>query len=277
MAKIVENAILVYTDGSLYPKGRRGGLGIAFVHVDHIGVEVIVDSFSPPGVTGTTNNRMELQAAIEGLKAVVDLPQFNEVPLIVVRTDSRYVTQNFFYAQTSWRKNKWRNRAGGPVENAELWKDLVRAREKINKRVEFEWVKGHAKGKAKDPFNDAVDKLAKASALNPLSKKVYRSSVRRKRSTRRTIRGSVEMQGQALRLRIIEMQWLGVQKLWKYRYEVTSPDSPFYENLDWIYSSHYLRDGHEYAVVVNDDTANPQIIEVVEEIARSPEPEEDDV
>lgn len=273
MAKIVENAILVYTDGSLYPKGRRGGLGILFVHVDRIGVEAIVDSFSPPGVAGTTNNRMELQAAIEGLKEVVNLAQFTEVPLIVVRTDSRYVTTHFHYAQTTWKKNRWRNHSGRPIENADLWKELVRSREKIRKRVDFEWVKGHGKGKAKDPFNDAVDKLAKASAMSPLSKKVYRSSVRRKQSAKRTIRGSVEMQGQELRLRIVEMQWLGIQKVWKYRYEVTSLDSPFYENLDWIYSTHYMRDGHEYSVVVNDDTANPQIIDVIQEIAPKSEPD----
>lgn len=70
MAKIIENAILVYTDGSLYPKGRRGGFAIVFVHVDRIGQETIIDTHSPPGVTGTTNNRMELQASIAGLARV---------------------------------------------------------------------------------------------------------------------------------------------------------------------------------------------------------------
>jgi ribonuclease HI len=123
MAKIVENASLVYTDGSLYPVGRRGGLAIVFVHVDSVGVEVIVDTHSPPGGRGTTNNRMELQAAIEGLKRVIELPQFSLVPLVVVRTDSRYVTNYFDHARSYWRRNGWCNLAGRPVENAEVrWK-----------------------------------------------------------------------------------------------------------------------------------------------------------
>lgn len=270
MPRIIENAILVYTDGSLYPKGRRGGMAIVLVHVDQVGVEVVVDSLSPPGEMGTTNNRMELQAAIEGLKRVADLPQFPHVPLIVVRTDSRYVTRHFQHAQLYWRTNGWRNQSGRPIENADLWKELVKVRGKIRKRVDFEWVKGHAKGKAKDIYNDAADKLAKESAKSPLSKRVYRSSVRRKQSARRTVRSSVEMHGQSMRIRVVEMQWMGIQKVWKYRYEVTSTESPFYENLDWIFSRHYLRDGHEYLVVVNDQTANPQILDVLEEINPKP-------
>ncbi len=106
MARILENAILIYTDGSLQWRGRKGGFGFAFVYVDLVGEAKVVEEHSPPGIHGTTNNRMELLACIEGLKKVVDLPQYASVHQIRVCTDSRYVRDHFATAAFEWSKRQ---------------------------------------------------------------------------------------------------------------------------------------------------------------------------
>jgi ribonuclease HI len=264
MAKIVENAILIYTDGSLQWRGRKGGYGFAFVHVDPVGEATIVGEHSPPGIHGTTNNRMELQACIEGLKKVIELPQYAMVHQIRVCTDSMYVRNNFATAAFEWSKHQWMNKYGRPVLNADLWKDLLRARKNIHKPVDFEWVKAHAKGRQHDSYNDLADKLADASRESPLAKKQHHSSARRKQSIKKTVSGSVLMQGQVMTIRVLSCKRLQTQRLWHYRYEVISTDSQFCGNLDWIVSEIYVRSG-EYRVRVNSDTQNPRIIECLED------------
>jgi ribonuclease HI len=266
MAKIIENAILVYTDGSLKWKGRKGGYGFVFVHVDQIGEPKVVEEHSPPGIHGTTNNRMELMACIEGLKKVIELPQYPSVQQIRICTDSRYVRDNFALAVFDWSKRQWTNKNGRPVLNADLWKELIKARTKVHKRVDFEWVKAHAKGRQKDPYNELADKLADVSRESPFARKQHHSSARRKQSTKKTISGSVSMQGQFMTIRILSCKKLPAQKLWHYRYEVTSTESEFSGNLDWIFSQIYLRSG-EHRVRVNCDTRNPRVVETFEEPA----------
>ena len=104
MPRIVEDALLAYTDGSLYPKGRKGGYGILFVHVDEVGRESIVSEHVPPGVAGTTGNRMELQACIDALRLAPEIDCFSEVGKLVVRTDSRYLVDNYLSALSSSRR-----------------------------------------------------------------------------------------------------------------------------------------------------------------------------
>lgn len=266
MPKIVENALLIYTDGSLYPKGRRGGYGIVFIHVNTVGEERVIEEWSPPGTIGTTGNQMELQACIDALRMAPEMDCFQMVGQIVIRTDSRYVANHYRYALGAWRSYGWKNREGRPIENADLWKNFARAHRNIRKRFEIQWVKGHGKGKAKDPYNDRADKLAKESARSPLSRRVFRSSVRRKISPGYTKRGSITICGQRMIIFIIEVQRLRVQKIWKYRYQLASKDSADHHSIDWIYSNEQMRDGHYYEVQVNDDMAYPQVLEVIREV-----------
>lgn len=170
MPKIVEDALLIYTDGSLYPKRRKGGYGIVFVHVDLVGEEIVIGEHSPPGISGTTNNRMELQACVDALKMAPDQACFPVVGQIVIRTDSRYVASNYFNALGSWPSNDWKNWKGRPIENADLWKAFKRIHGKIHKPFDIQWVKGHGKGREKDQYNVRADKLAKESAKSPLSR-----------------------------------------------------------------------------------------------------------
>lgn len=266
MAKIVENALVIYTDGSLFPKGRRGGYGIRFLYFDDVGDEHVLEEYAEPGVGGTTINRMELQACITALKMAPQLDCFTGVNKVVIRTDSQYVSNNYLSALGTWRQNRWRNRDGKPVDNADLWKAFVRHYGNLRKPKDIEWVKGHGKGRDKDPHNAAADKLARGSAKSPLSRTVFRSSARRKTSVKFTNPGSIGAQGQTLLIRVIEPLWLTVHRMWKYRCEVVSSKSPYYKNLDWLYSTEQMRDGHYYEVQLNDNPAFPVITAVLREL-----------
>ncbi len=100
----------------------------------------------------TTNNRMELTAAIRALAAL------KKPCRVALHTDSQYVREGITKWIHGWRKNGWRTADKKPVKNAELWQELLDAAEPH--RVEWHWVKGHS-GHVE---NDRVDALACAEA-----------------------------------------------------------------------------------------------------------------
>ena len=104
------------------------------------------------GETLTTNNRMELMAAIEALNAL------NRPCHVQLWTDSNYVRDGITKWIHGWRRNGWRTADKKPVKNAELWQALVEAAEPH--RVDWHWVKGHAG----HPENERADALACAEA-----------------------------------------------------------------------------------------------------------------
>lgn len=101
----------------------------------------------------TTNNRMELTAAIEGLNAL------KRPCRVTLSTDSRYVMDGLTKWIHGWRKNGWKTADKKPVKNADLWQKLIEAA--APHRVEWVWVKGHAG----HPDNERADKLASDAAL----------------------------------------------------------------------------------------------------------------
>lgn len=100
------------------------------------------------GASHTTNNRMELQAAIEGLKA---LTQSCTVDLY---TDSQYLRQGMLSWMPQWKKKGWRNSKKEPVKNADLWQALDALATEHD--IRWHWVKGHAG----HPENEIADELA---------------------------------------------------------------------------------------------------------------------
>ncbi|HIE53836.1 MAG TPA: ribonuclease HI, partial [Chromatiaceae bacterium] len=96
----------------------------------------------------TTNNRMELTAVIEGLKAL------KRPSRVRVVTDSQYVKNGMQQWIHNWKRNGWRTAAKKPVKNAELWKELDRLVSLHD--VQWEWVRGHSG----HPENERVDQLA---------------------------------------------------------------------------------------------------------------------
>lgn len=257
-----ENAINVFTDGSSFSKPRRGGMGLRLVTIGEDGHE-ICEEVELVGHEGATNNQMELLACIKGVEAAAAHPQIGQVRRIYVFTDSMYVVENMKLAMFQWPKTRWCNANGRPIDNAELWKKLVHGIKKAPRPVIFEWIKGHSK----NLHNRAVDKLAKRSAKGALLPPLQVASVRRKLSSRSVEPGSVQIAGQCLKIRIVTDTYLRTQRLYKYKYEVL-PNGPSSGLVDLIYSKECLRAGHHYEVRLNDDSKNPRIVEVLNELVR---------
>jgi ribonuclease HI len=104
------------------------------------------------GEAETTNNRMELMAAIQALETLKRPCE------VVLTTDSQYVRKGITEWMTNWKKNGWRTASKKPVKNAELWQRLDRARERH--QVQWDWVKGHSG----HPENERADELASEAA-----------------------------------------------------------------------------------------------------------------
>ena len=142
----------VYTDGAARgnPEGP-GGYGTILRFVDSKG-NIHEREFSQ-GYIKTTNNRMELMAAIIGLEALTKPCD------VTLYSDSKYLTDAFNAGWVdNWIKNNWRSASKQPVKNPELWKRLLKAKEPHN--VKFVWVKGHDGHE----FNERCDKLATNAA-----------------------------------------------------------------------------------------------------------------
>ena len=105
------------------------------------------------GETPTTNNRMELMAAIEGLRAL------KRPARVTLSTDSRYVMDGLTKWIKGWQRNGWLTAAKQPVKNADLWRALLDAA--APHRIEWVWVKGHAG----HPDNERADRLASDAAM----------------------------------------------------------------------------------------------------------------
>ena len=102
----------------------------------------------------TTNNRMELMAAIKSLEAL------KQPCRVTLSTDSRYVMDGLTKWIHGWQKNGWKTADRKPVKNAELWQALLAASKRH--RIEWKWVKGHAG----HPDNERADRLASDAALS---------------------------------------------------------------------------------------------------------------
>lgn len=246
----------MFTDGSSLPSPRRGGTGICIVTVDDAGHEVI-DEIQPQGYQGATNQEMELKACTQALRELrgkhspVDLSRFSKV---VIRTDSQCVADNLYNAQFVWPTQRWFGSEGNPIVNAKLWKELTKETSKVGMRVEILWFKGHS---AKNPHNKTADKLAKQSAKGVLQEPLNPVRVRRKLSDKQTLSGSIVPEGQRITIRVIVDKWLPVQRIYRYKIEVVSPDSPYAGKVDDFSSGIMLSAGHVYDVRLNDRSKEP--------------------
>lgn len=136
----------LFTDGACKGNPGPGGWGALIRSGKH-------EKELSGGEAQTTNNRMELMAAIQGLNALTRPCH------VTLSTDSRYVMDGLTKWIHGWQKNGWRTADKKPVKNAELWQALLAAAKPH--RVEWKWVKGHAG----HPENERADKLASDAAL----------------------------------------------------------------------------------------------------------------
>jgi len=144
--------VTIYTDGSARgnPDGP-GGYGTILSYIDSNGTEHLREYSQ--GYKKTTNNRMELLAAIVGLEALIKPCE------VTLYSDSQYLVKAFNDNWLEgWIKKGWKRGKNEPVKNVDLWKRLLRAME--SHKVEFVWVKGHAG----HPQNERCDVLATTAA-----------------------------------------------------------------------------------------------------------------
>ncbi|WP_075219086.1 ribonuclease HI [Acuticoccus yangtzensis] len=134
--------VVIYTDGACSGNPGPGGWGVVMTYGAH-------EKELYGGVPHTTNNRMELTAAIKALEALK-----RPTPVEIV-TDSQYVRQGITQWLHGWKKNGWKTASKQPVKNDDLWKELSNLTQ-IHK-VKWSWVKGHAG----HPENERADALAR--------------------------------------------------------------------------------------------------------------------
>jgi ribonuclease HI len=132
----------IYTDGACRGNPGPGGWGVV---LRYKGTEKELSGYAP----ATTNNRMELQAAIEGLKALTR-------PAVVdLYTDSLYLRDGITKWLQDWKKKNWISSSKNPVKNKDLWEDLDLISQKHD--ISWHWVRGH-RG---HPENERADCLAR--------------------------------------------------------------------------------------------------------------------
>ena len=139
--------LFAFTDGACSGNPGPGGWGVVLQAKD--GDALLKERELCGGAAETTNNRMELTAAIEALET---LERESKITLI---TDSVYVKDGITKWLWGWKKNGWCTAAKKPVKNAELWQKLDAAQ--ARHQVTWQWVKGHAG----QPENERADALAR--------------------------------------------------------------------------------------------------------------------
>jgi ribonuclease HI len=134
--------VVMFTDGACSGNPGPGGWGVILVSGAH-------SKELTGGEATTTNNRMELMAAISGLEAL------KKPSLVEIHTDSMYLRDGITKWVHGWKRNGWRTADKKPVKNVELWQRLLLAVERHE--IDWRWVKGHAG----HDENERADELAR--------------------------------------------------------------------------------------------------------------------
>ena len=140
--------LIAYTDGACSGNPGPGGWGVLMLARED--GRVVKTRTLSGGEAMTTNNRMELMAAISALEALTKPSD------LIIITDSVYVKNGITEWLAGWKRRGWRTAGGPPVKNVDLWQRLDAAR--TRHKVDWRWIKGHA-GHAE---NERADELARA-------------------------------------------------------------------------------------------------------------------
>ena len=139
---MADNVITIYTDGACSGNPGPGGWGVLLRWNGH-------EKELCGGEEETTNNRMEMMAVIEALKALKKASQ------VELYTDSKYVMQGITEWLEGWKAKGWKTASKKPVKNVDLWQEMDALVQQHD--VQFHWVKGHAG----HPDNERADELAR--------------------------------------------------------------------------------------------------------------------
>lgn len=142
----VRKEVGIHTDGACLGNPGPGGWAVLLRYG-------AIERELAGGEAQTTNNRMELMAAIRALEALT------EPCRVILHTDSQYVRKGITEWMGNWLRRGWKTAGGDPVKNRDLWERLHAATQRH--AVDWRWVKGHSG----DPDNERVDELARDQAL----------------------------------------------------------------------------------------------------------------
>jgi len=158
-----DGIVEIYTDGACSGNPGPGGWGAVLKYGDRR------KELSGGEATPTTNNRMELMAAIQALESL------SRPARVRLHTDSAYLRNGIMSWMAGWKRNSWRTASKQPVKNEELWRRLDAAAERHE--VEWLWVKGHAG----NPGNERADALANRGMADALARSAARPEGSRQR------------------------------------------------------------------------------------------------
>ncbi len=145
--------VIIYTDGACKGNPGPGGWGALIQYGKH-------EKEVAGGAIDTTNNRMEMQAAINALNLLI------EPCAVTLYTDSKYLIDGITKWVAGWQKNGWKNASKKPVRNSDLWHELIAAAK--DHEIDWNWVKGHDG----NPGNERADQLASDAAMEISSRLV---------------------------------------------------------------------------------------------------------
>lgn len=143
----------LYADGACQPNPGTGGWAFILRNSDNPANEISMSG----GEKQSTNNRMELKAAIEGLRYFRDYILTNNEKLILV-LDSKYVLNGISQWSDNWIKQGWKKKNGKPVLNADMWQEILSLTNNLD--ITFQHVRGHSGEK----YNEKCDQLATSAA-----------------------------------------------------------------------------------------------------------------
>lgn len=137
------NTIQIFTDGACRGNPGNGGWGVLFIQDGK-------ETYLHGGEINTTNNRMELMAAIKALESLSDNSE------VILTTDSEYVRKGITLWLNNWKKKNWKTSNNKPVKNQDLWQllDVLSKQHKIK----WKWVKGHSGHRENDIADDLANK-----------------------------------------------------------------------------------------------------------------------
>ena len=141
---VTSQTVEVWTDGGCKPNPGPGGWAAILKFKDTVKELSGADE-------DTTNNRMELTAAAEALSALT------RPCVVILHTDSEYLKNGITRWHAGWVRKNWRNAAGDPVKNMDLWRRILDAAKPH--QIEWRWVRGHSG----NPMNERADQLATAA------------------------------------------------------------------------------------------------------------------
>lgn len=141
--ELAQKGVIIYTDGACSGNPGKGGWAAIIIKDD-------TEYSLSGGEANTTNNRMELTAAIKALEYVANNAKEN----VILYTDSQYVKNGISSWIQTWKKNGWKTTAKQPVKNQDLWQKLDTFNQILS--INWQWVRGHDG----NHYNEECDRLA---------------------------------------------------------------------------------------------------------------------